>query len=168
MEIVRSVSAEELRGVDIFASLSNDILEKIAGVCIHRTYEAGEYCAVQGKTTDQLLIVNSGKVDVEMRIDVPRYSHTVTTAVLTKGHVCAWSAIVPPHVLTASIRCVERTQMIGVKDSDLQRIFEEKPSVESVVMRNLAAVISSRLKDTREQLIQLVAEVIKESIRQGL
>lgn len=167
METVRLVPMLDLRGVDIFAGLPDESLEQIASVCTQRAYKAGEYCAVQGKTTDQLLIVNGGKVAVEIRVDVPRYSHTVTIATLTKGNVGAWSAIVPPHVLTASLRCLEDTQIISIKDSDLHLIFGVKPSIEPVVMRNLAAIISSRLKDTREQLTRLIAEVIKEGIRQG-
>lgn len=167
MATIQRVSVVDLRGVDIFAGLSDDILEQIASACTHNAYKAGEYCAIQGKATDQILIVNSGKVSVEMRVGVARHSHTVTVKTLTKGQLGAWSAIIPPHILTASLRCLEDTQMIGIKGSDLQRIFVEKPSAESVVMRNLAAIVSSRLRDTYTQLTRLIAELIKEGIKQG-
>jgi hypothetical protein len=46
--------------------------------------------------------------------------------------------------------------------SDLQRIFKEMPSIERVVMNNLATIISHRLRDTSSQLVRLVAEMIKQ------
>ena len=165
METAQGIAFSDLRGVDIFTGLPDDALGMIAKLCTLRIYKAGEYPAMQGKTTDQLLIVNNGKVAVEAWIDVPRYSHTLTIATLTRGRVCAWSALVPPHVLTASIKCLENTQMIAIKDSDLQKLFVGRPQMEAVVMRNLAGVISSRLRDNHTQLMRLCGEILKEGIK---
>jgi len=162
---IAPVPIADLRGVDIFAGLSDENLGLIVKSSVIRGYRAGEYCAVQGKTTDQLLIVNSGKVAVEVWVDVPRHSHTVTIATLTKGRVCAWSALVPPYVLTGSVRCMEPVQMIAINDSDLRRLLANQPQVEAVVMRNLAGVISSRLRDSQTQLTRLCAEILKEGIK---
>jgi len=156
------ISIEDFRGADIFAGLSDHDLEQIAKVCIQRTYQAGERCAVQGETADELCIVNGGKVAIEMRIEVTPYTQTISIATLTRGNVFAWSALVEPRVLTASVRCTERAQVICMKASDLQRIFKERPSIERVVMKNLATVISSRLRDSWAQLVRLVAEMIKQ------
>lgn len=156
------VPVSELRGVDIFAGLSDNDLAQISRICTQEVYDAGEYCARQGDTTDELRIVNVGKVALEMRINVVPYTQTVTIATLTPGKVCAWSALVEPHVLTASIKCLEPTRIIDVKASELERIFDDRPRVECVVMRNLAVVISSRLRDSRTQLVALIAEMIKQ------
>ncbi len=162
MRTEEQLSARGLRGTDIFAGLSDSSLEQIAKFCKQRLCQAGEYSAVEGEMIDQLLIVNGGKVAIEMRVNVPPHTHTVTVTTLTKGSVGAWSALVPPHVLTASVKCIERTPMISIAASDLQRIFEEEPSIERIVMRNLAGVISSRLRQSRTQLVRLIAEVIKQ------
>jgi len=63
-----------VRGVDLFAGLSDQHLEQIAKVCTLRTYQPDERCAVQGETIDELRIVNGGKVAVEMRIGVASYT----------------------------------------------------------------------------------------------
>jgi CRP-like cAMP-binding protein len=93
MNIIEKVSTNDLGTTDIFERLSNDILEQLAGLCTHIVYEAGEYCAVQGDKIDHIMIVNGGKVAIEMRIEVPPHIHVVTIATLTKGKVCAWSAL---------------------------------------------------------------------------
>jgi hypothetical protein len=165
METAQRVALADLRIADIFTGLTDDILDEISRFCVQRTYRAGEYPAIQGKHTDQLIIVNGGRVAVEMWVEVPRHSFTATVAALTKGRVCAWSALVPPYVLTASVKCLENTPMITIKDSDLQRIFAAKPVVEAMVMKNLAGIISSRLRDSNTQIARLCAEVIKEGIK---
>lgn len=156
------VSIEDLQGVDIFSGLSAQELELIAKVCRQRTYQAGERCGTQGEVTDELLIVNGGKVAIETRIEVAPYTQTLGLTVLAKGNVFGWSALVEPHILTASARCIEKAQIIYIKASDLQRTFKERPSIECVAMKNLATIISYRLRDTRNQLVRLVAELIKQ------
>jgi CRP-like cAMP-binding protein len=153
------LSIEDLRGVDIFTGLSDCELEPIAKTCSQRTYQEGERCVVQGETIDELRIVNGGKVAIEMRIEIPPYTQTISITNLTKGKVFAWSALVEPHVPTASARCIQK---VCIKASDLQRIFKGRPSVERVVMRNLVMVISCRLRDSRAQLVRFVAEMIKQ------
>lgn len=162
MEIAEQVSSKDLWGADVFAGLSDSSLEKIAKLCKQRVYEAGQYCVVQGEVADKLLIVNGGKVASEIQVHVPPNTYTVTITTLTKGRVAAWSALVPPHVLTGSIKCIERTPVISITASDLQRIFEEEPSIERIVMKNLAGIISSRLREIHIQLSRLIAEVIKQ------
>ncbi len=162
MEAVAQVSIKDLRGVDVFNGISNGGLEKIAKLCKQRVHEAGEYCAVQGEKASELLIVNGGNVASEMRVGAAPCTYTITIATLTKGRVGAWSAVVPPHVLTGSLKCVERAPIIGIAASDLQRVFEEDPSIERIVMKNLAFIIGSRLRESHAQLERLIAEVIKQ------
>ncbi len=157
----RHVSIRDLQETDVLAGLSEQDLQLIEKVCTLRAYQAGERCAAEGEVTDELRIVNGGKVVIEMRIDVAPYVQTLNIATLKKGNVFAWSALVEPHVLTASARCIEKSWVICVKASDLQQIFHERPSVERVVMKNLTSIISHRLRDSRNQLVHLVIEMIK-------
>ena len=150
----------DLEKADIFAGLSNYHLEQIAEICDLRTYRAGERCAVQDTIADELGIVNEGEFAVEIRIEVPPYTHTLNVATLKKGNAFAWSALVEPRVLTASIRCVREARAYHIKASDLRRTFRERPSVEQVVMKNLAIIVSSRLRDSWRQLERIVAEMI--------
>ncbi len=71
--------------------------------------------------------------------------------------------MVEPHVLTASIKCLDGSRIISIKASDLEHIFEERPLVGYVIMKNLAIVISTRLRDSRVQLVRLIAEIVKQA-----
>jgi CRP-like cAMP-binding protein len=165
METAQRVSIADLKEVDIFAGLPDKDLEEIAKYCSIHSYRAGEYAAVQGKSTESLMIMNGGKAAVEMWVDIPRDNYTITIANLTKGRVCAWSAVVPPNVLTASIKCIENTPMITIPRDDFERILAAKPALSATVMRKLAGVISSRLRDSNTQLTNLCAEILKEGMK---
>ena len=156
------VSITDLRGVDVFVRLSDDELEQIAKICRQRTCQAGERCAVLGEPTDDLGIVNEGKVVIELPISIPPYTQKLSVATLRRGNVFTWPALVEPHPLPASARFVEKTQIIYIKASDLERIFKERPSIECVVMKNLAIVIGLRLEHSWVQLMRLPAEMIKQ------
>jgi CRP-like cAMP-binding protein len=156
---------KDLRGVDIFTGLSSYDLGQIAEICHRRIYNAGELCAIQGETTDELHIINSGKVAIELRIEVAPYTQTLRVTTLTAGNAfayCSLSSLREPYEFIASGRCLGEAQIISIKAPDLQRIFGDRPSIERVMMRNLATVMCSRLKDSMTQLVCLVAEMIKQ------
>ena len=159
---VKEQLIKDLRGVDIFAGLSKYDLEQIAEICNRRIYHTGELCAVQGETTDELRIVNAGKVAIELRIEVAPYTQTLRIATLTGGNVFAYCSLQEPYVFIASGRCLGEAQIISIKASDLKRIFRERPSIERVMMRDMAAVMCSRLRDSMTQSVCLVAEMIKQ------
>jgi CRP-like cAMP-binding protein len=156
------IAISDLRYADLFVGLSDDDLEQIATSCTWRIFRAGEYCALQGTTTGEIGIISSGKVAIETRIEVPPYAQTLQICILTKGNMVGWSALVPPNILTASVRCMEKSEIIYIKAADLRYIFKESPSIELIVMKNLAAVLSSRLRDSWSQLTGLVSEMVKQ------
>ncbi len=162
MIVLDRVSASELRDTDVFCGVPDYALDIIARLCRCEMYAAGEYCARQGAPVDELMVVGSGKVAIEMRIEVQPYTQNVTVTNLGRGSVCAWSAIVEPHTLTASIKCLEPTSIIAIPAAGLQRVLNERPLIEAIVMRNMARIISLRLRESRAQLTNLIAEMIKQ------
>ena len=162
MKVQERISIQDLRGVDIFAGLADHELEQIAKICSRRSYHAGERCAIQGETADEIGIISEGKVSIEMRIEVAPYTQTLGIHTLTRGNLFAWSALVEPNVLTASARCISEVETIRIKTSDLQRLLRENPAIERIVMKNLATIISFRLRESWTQLTRLIAEMIKQ------
>jgi CRP-like cAMP-binding protein len=155
-------SIRDLRDVEIFIGLSDDDLEQIAKICSRRTYRVGEYCAIQGMTSDELQIVNDGKVAIEMRIEVAPFAQTLRITTLTKGNILDFSAFLEPHAPTASAICLEKAETICIKTINLEGIFKERPSIEHKVMRNLVVIMGSRFRASRIQLARLVAEMVKQ------
>lgn len=146
------VSIEVLKGFDLFAGLSDDELGNIAKVATEHVYEKGTLCFAEGGKAENLELVRGGQVAIEFNIRRLSQHKKVTIMVLGPGRVFGWSAVVEPGILTASARCVERAQIIKMRATDLIDIFEKNSHTGYVVMKNLAATISSRLRHTREKL----------------
>jgi len=140
------VSVEVLKGFDLFAGLSDDELENIAKVATEHAYAKGTLCFAEGGKAENLELVRSGQVAIEFHIRRLSQHTKVSIMVLGPGRVFAWSALVEPGIFTASARCVERAQIIKMRATDLIDIFEKNSRIGYVVMKNLAATISSRLR----------------------
>lgn len=146
------VSIEVLKGFDLFGGLSDHELGNIAKVATEHVCEKGTLSFAEGGKAENLEFVRNGQVAIEFYVRRLLKHTKVAIMVLGPGRVFGWSALVEPGILTASARCVERTQIIKMKATDLIDIFEENNHIGYVVMKNLAATISSRLRRTREKL----------------
>ena len=162
MDTQRQVTTGDLRDVDIFIGLSDDDLEQIANICRRRSHQAGEHCTNQGITSDELQIVDDGKVAIEMSIEVAPFKQTLRIATLTKGNILDFSVFLEPHTPTSSATCLEKVDTICIKSIDLENIFKARPSMEHKVMKNLVVIMGSRFRTSRIQLARFVAETVKQ------
>jgi hypothetical protein len=142
------VSINDLRDVDIFAGFTDDELEQVAKL------------SIQGMISDELKILIDGKVDIEMRVEVPPSAQTLRIATLTRG-ILDFSAFLEPHTPTTSAICIENAETICIKVKYLDAIFQERPSIEHKMMKNLVKIMGFRYRASRTQLARLVAEMVK-------
>jgi CRP-like cAMP-binding protein len=156
------VSISELRDTNIFSGFTDDDLEYIARICRRRFHRAGEYCTIQGMTSDVLQILNDGKVAIEMRIEVAPSTQTLRVGTLTRGDIIDFSAFLEPHAPTTSAICLEKVETICIKFTDLEGLLRERASIEPKLMRNLVNIMGSRFRDSRIQLARLVVEMAKQ------
>ena len=145
-----------LKRYPVFARLTDDELERVAHICQDRTYEQGMIAFVEGGVATELCLVVDGKIALEM--DFSPLSHRVTrritVASVGKGDLFGLSALVEPHILTLTSRCLERTKVISIEGEALRRVFDENPTIEAKVMNRISSVIVERLKDAQEKLVE--------------
>lgn len=146
------VSVEVLNKVDLFKGLNNEELEKIARICQEHTFEEGQLCVSEGSKAADLYILQKGKVAIELEIRYSGRRVKAAIATLGPGRIFGWSALVEPHILTASASCEEKAKVIAIKGADLLDLFQKDNHIGYVVMKNLAAVIGLRLTRTRQRL----------------
>lgn len=154
----KMVSAEVLKEFGLFEGLDDSELAKIAGVCTECTLNEGDLCFVQGRKATELHLCRSGKVDVLVRVYEP-WGIEITIHKVKPGETFGWSALVEPNVYTASAKCGGHVETLCIKGLDLLNLFDENPHMGYMVMRNLSALVSSRLSETRERLAKELAAV---------
>lgn len=154
------VSTQVLKEFGLFQGLDDSELTKIAELCNARTLDEGTLYFDQGKEAKEIHLCRSGKVDIVVRLREP-WGIEVTVHKAGGGEVFGWSSLVEPYIYTASAKIVERTEDIYIKASDLSKLFEENTRIGYIFMRNLSAVISSRLTEYRQKLSVEIAATIK-------
>jgi len=151
------VTAQVLKEFNIFKDLDDSELEKIAELCNEKTFDEGAVCFTQNWRANDLHLCRSGQVNIIVKLFEP-WSREITIYKSGAGEVFGWSALAEPYIYTSSAKCAERTEEIYIRGSDLMQLFEQYPRIGYIVMRNLSAIISSRLTETRHKLSKEYAQ----------
>ncbi len=147
------IPLEALRKSEIFEGLADDELAAIGKIAHEEIYEAGACICVENEAATKLYIVREGRVAI--LINIGRGRQTVIDTV-AKGGSFAWSAMVPPYILTGTAKAIEKTRVIAICGYDLRELCARNCRTCYTIMEKLATIISARLKDTRLQLVSLM------------
>ncbi len=155
------VSTEILKSISLFSGLSQTELAGIAKLCRERTYESGSVIFTIGGSATDVYLLETGKIDIQIEFKI--YDNEIITTVYTvgKGEIFGWSALVPPHRLTASARCEGKADVIMINGKEFMEFLEKDRRIGYVVMKNLSALISSRLASTTIALRHEIQKLIK-------
>ena len=147
------VTTEALRQCELFSELEDAELELIVPLCRERTYGPGEIICVAEEEADELFILQEGQVSLHIKLSsVVERSGAMTIDALEPGRIFGWSSIVKQQRFTATARASQPARVLAIQASGLQRLFDRNMHIGFVVMKQLANVISSRLRRTRLEL----------------
>ncbi len=145
------VTADELRACELFKDLNDEALKQIAAIATKEIYEAGELICVEREQAERLFILCQGRVHVLIQLRSPlEPDGEMTIEEVEPGRIFGWSSLVKQRRFTASVRALEPVTVLAIKASDLSALFESNAHIGFVVMKQLAEVIASRLRHTRE------------------
>ena len=148
------IALEYLRKSDLFEGLCDDELVVISKVAHEENYPAGACIFTQNEPARNIYVVAEGRVAI--LINIGRGRQTVVDTVC-KYSSFGWSALVPPFILTGTARTLEQTHLIVVPGDALRAVCRQNCATCYTIMEKVAAIVSARLKDTRLQLISLIA-----------
>lgn len=151
------VSPELLRRFPFFAGLSDEELKSIAMISEEEDYEPNTFIFRERGKAQKLFVLMEGTVDVMVDTDEEGLQHE-TVSTLTHGDVFCWSSMVAPHILTASAFAATPVTVIAVDGAGLRALFELDCHLGYRILQKMAQVISSRLKNTRIQMLSLVPQ----------
>ncbi len=155
------VSAEILKSFSLFSGLGQTELAGIAKLCRERAYESGSVIFTIGGSATDVYLLETGKVEIQIEFKIHDYEVITTIYAVGKGEIFGWSALVPPHRLTASARCEGKADVIMINGKELLEFLEKDKRIGYTVMKNLSALISSRLASTTIALRHEIQKLIK-------
>lgn len=145
------ITIQELKAFHLFHGLKDEDLSRILPLCHERSLKKGTVCCPQGTPANELHLCRSGRVDIVVKHFEAPTIHVMIHSV-PKGEAFGWSALAEPYRYTASAICAENTDEIYLRRSDLLKLFDQFPRTGYLFMRNLAALISSRLTEYAKRL----------------
>lgn len=138
-------TAESLKASVLFAGLTPAQATRLASIGSERSVAAGETIFKVGTEAEALFIISKGAVELTFPLVVMGESKEVRFQSLEAGRALAWSALIPPHILTMSARAANDVTLVSFTRPALLQLWEQEPVLGLIVMSNVAKVISTRL-----------------------
>ncbi len=144
---------QELLAMPLFAGLSEEQVGRIAAQGREITCKRGEILFHEGDPAGHLYILLEGQVS--LRVHLTSRPESVTVAVLKQpGQAFGWSGIVPPYHYTATALCDTACRLFALEGKAFMAELEKDPGMGFQVMRHVAEVIASRLRNARGALLK--------------
>src|SRR5215212_3177834 len=138
-------TAELLRAVQLFSSLSMPELDKIAKVAVPRRYPPGSVVLREGDPGDTCYILQRGRARVTRQHADGR---TITLTNLGPGEIFGELAMFGGEVRSATVEALDDVQAVAILAGDLKRMLGEHPEIAVKLLGALAA----RLRETNARI----------------
>jgi CRP/FNR family transcriptional regulator len=142
---------EALNSCELFTGLSGEELQEIAAIARESAYEEGDLILAEDELAKELFILCEGRVQVHIRLRSPVEpdGETIIEEV-EPGRIFGWSSMVKQRRFTASVKALEPVKALVMDADKMNALFDRNAHIGFVVMKQLAEVIASRLRHTRE------------------
>ncbi|MBI4300768.1 MAG: cyclic nucleotide-binding domain-containing protein [Chloroflexi bacterium] len=148
-------SKQILKECHLFDGLNGAALDRIADLAQTKEYDAGATIFSEGSPADDLFIVASGRVALQMqlRTALPQSSKRVTVDVVGPHDVFGWSAAIEHREHSLAAVCLEPVGALAIGGPKLRSLLKADQQIGYEVLSGLIKVVASRLDETRHVLI---------------
>ncbi len=137
---------EVLGNVELFDGITPDELEAVSKICRERSYHTGDVLTTQGEPGDELYVICDGFVEV-LRSETLSDPSPRTVVNLGQGQIVGEMALVDLGPRSATVRTIsEKTVVQVIQRDDFERLCGENYHLGYIVMRNIAADLSFKLR----------------------
>ena len=135
-----------LGNVELFDGITPDELEAVSKICRERSYHAGDVLTTQGEPGGELYVICDGFVEV-LRSETPSDPSPRAVVNLGQGQIVGEMALVDLGPRSATVRTIsEKTVVQVIQRDDFKRLCDENYHLGYIVMRNIAADLSFKLR----------------------
>jgi CRP-like cAMP-binding protein len=143
------ISPERLRRFSHHAGCPDRVLRGLAMQADNHSFKAGERIFREGDPSTHLMFLEAGEIDIVCRLGDQR---EVVVDTLVPGETLSWSAVLGPHLLSATAIGKKDGRLIRIQAEAVRRMCAENPAYGYRLMTEIARVIRSRLAATQIQL----------------
>lgn len=138
---------EALRAVPLFSELKNSELKRLLRIMHERTYQPGEVIFREGDLGAGMFIIKKGAVRIVVRMPGATERELAT---LGDHQFFGEMALLEDAPRSASAVAIDRTELLGFFEPDLEGLLERDSRLGSKVLWQLARLMATRLRITNE------------------
>jgi CRP-like cAMP-binding protein len=150
---------------ELFAGLDEDQRRGFAALAREREVRAGETLFRLGERADAFYVLREGRIELTFPIVVGGEAREARFQTLEAGRTLAWSALVPPHLLTLSARAATPARLVAFDGAAALRLLEAAPDAGRIVLANLSRVVASRFQEVLALYVREVQRGVSQARR---
>ena len=148
------VSPEILRRYNLFAGMPLEAIKEIASYSTEITLESDTYLFQEGDPAEQLYLIISGGVDLQVTLNDGSAEHA-DVEMIVPGEMLGWSALVEPFIFHLSAVTTTTTRVVEIDGDQLRAYLAQHPDWGYSIMQRVARIMGDRLSKTRLRLISI-------------
>jgi len=148
-----SAIVERLSAVDIFAPLSADETNMLAGAAVRHVFAPGELVIRAGDPGESMFVVHNGRV----RVQISDNGRLRTLATLNEGDFFGEMALFTGEPRTANVVALEETEVLEIGHAAMKKVFDANPDlVESLsfIMAERRAGLASQVSTSADSSME--------------
>jgi CRP/FNR family transcriptional regulator len=150
---------EAIRRIGFFQGLTEEEITQVTDLCKEHSYKVGELCQTEGQRSEQVHFILKGRVGTVIHIpNVTYISNEIILDTLHDGDAFGWSSLIR-GTPWSTLRVLEPTDVLSVNSADLIGLCEKNSHIGYVLMRNLSALIASRLRRNRMSILNAIVAI---------
>jgi CRP-like cAMP-binding protein len=150
---VNPMSGNLLENLALFEGFTEEDRACLRPLFLFSYTPAGTTLFEQGDLAEHLYIVVDGEIIIRYK---PEDGPALVLTRVHKEGVVGWSAAIGSPVYTSSAVCATHSQLLRVRNEDLQHFAENNPDTATLLLERLAMVIADRLRHTHPQIMTML------------
>lgn len=149
---------ELLKRSQVFEGLSDEQLDRVFALGQLTEFPEGGVILEEDKQGKDCFFVLQGRVDIE--IASPFGGATQRIATIKRGEMFGELSLVDGFLRSASARATDPVEALSFANERLEALMGEDPAIGYVIMRNVANVLSSRIRNTNMKLRNALSDIL--------
>jgi CRP-like cAMP-binding protein len=148
----RRILLDTLKDVRFLRGVATNYLEELANIAHIDEFEEGDVIFQEGKLVDNVYLVTSGEVALEVSASGINPQHVYTVG---SGESLGWSALFDRSQRTATAVATEPTTVFRFDGEELLALCDKNPRFGYTIMRQTVIALAQRLKGMRARFIEV-------------
>lgn len=149
------VSIEDIKAIDLFADLTEQMLEKICPMTELRQFNERDVVYEEGDKAKNFYMLKRGKILLEVEVS-PMI--IISLGSIKSGYSFGWSALLPGSTYTSYAVCADPCEVFFVPGNRFRELLDQDHTMGYQVMDATMKILKNRLERRTGQFLKVMSK----------